>query len=507
MRRLMILSAMALLAVTPAAAQTSGGFALDFLTDLLEDDHSILLIPEPAGQDHVFTSLESLGSFGMFENTNDYAYNNEADLALLTGDDSTRNLKMPSDTGEGDARVIFTNLTNYAIENVDNAGALTLGTVSKIGPGNLSIGFGYRAFESEFNCSRTGTGSCGGATGSSDFSKLEMPALDLALGYGWRLSEKSSLGFSFRYGSGEQNLEQWDAPTTGTPFLETTSFEWMSYRLAGAFRMDMSEKLSWNVRAYYSNTTPEAAFSEEDGVANFEMTNNTIGLMGRVNFYGENTDYELFIGFADSSADIDEAMIIDNTVTPSFNEVWTDDFNRTDVHVGLRGLYRLGKADFAPALIFANMSADGTVRTAEQGQPATFGASFDDTRNKFYIPFSVRYHFTDKFAAGAGAQWTWLDTEDEFTDQLLVSGSEGSVTTTFKDTQTFSEYRLFMRYGGEHLSGQLLFANELSNSFFINATGAPERGSIAPLPSSSDRNFDRNDLSIDTVAIMINVSW
>ena len=83
-------------------------------------------------------------------------------LTGFTGDDSTRNLKMPSDTGEGDARVIFTNLTNYAIENVDNAGALTLGTVSKIGPGNLSIGFGYRAFESEFNCSSTGTGSCGG---------------------------------------------------------------------------------------------------------------------------------------------------------------------------------------------------------------------------------------------------------------------------------------------------------------------------------------------------------
>jgi hypothetical protein len=500
----MILSATALLAVTPAAAQSSGGFALDFLTSLLEDDHSILLLPEPGGQDQVFTSLESLGSFGMFENTNDFAYNNEADLALLRGDESTRHLKMPSVEDEGDARVIFTNLTNYAIEDFDAAGALTLGTVSKVGPGNLSIGLGYRAFESEFNCTSTGTGSCGGGAGSSDYGKFEMPALDLALGYGFKLSEKSSLGFSFRYGSGEENLEEWQAPTTGTPILETSIFEWMSYRFGAAFRMDMSEKLSWNVRAFVSSTTPEASFSDEFNMADFKLTSGTFGLMGRVNFYRENTDYEVFVSFAGSQADIDDAMATDTSVSPSFTEVWTDDFNRTDFHVGVRGLYRLGKADFAPAVVFGNMTADGKVRTAEQGQPDTFGANFDDTRNQLYIPFSVRYHFTERFAAGAGAQWTWLSTEDERTEELLVSGSEGSFTDTFKDTQTFTDYRLFMRYGGEHLSAQLLFANELDN-FFISATG-PQPGSITP-SSSSDRNFDRNNLSIDTVAVMVNVAW
>ena len=97
MRRFFLLCAVVgLLAVTPAAAQTSGPDAIGFLADLLTDDHSILLIPE-AGQDPVFTSLENLGSFGQFQNTNDYAYNNEADLALITGDESTRNLKRPSE--------------------------------------------------------------------------------------------------------------------------------------------------------------------------------------------------------------------------------------------------------------------------------------------------------------------------------------------------------------------------------------------------------------------------
>ncbi len=66
----------------------------------------------------MFTSLEATGSYGLFMNTNDYAYNNEADLALLTGDESTRYLRKPSESGEGDARVIFTNLSNIGAQDL-----------------------------------------------------------------------------------------------------------------------------------------------------------------------------------------------------------------------------------------------------------------------------------------------------------------------------------------------------------------------------------------------------
>ena len=501
-----------LLTAAGAQAQTSGGAATSAIWSAVNSSAGSLQIPG-AGSYGMFTSLEATGSYGLFLNTNDYAYNNEADLARLTGDESTRYFRTPSATGEGEPHVIFTNLSNIAYQDSSSpfssdVSVLQLGTVKQLGPGNISAGLAYAVSEDELSGS---TSNPGGADPNTNSASSEEDRVDLYVGYGFPIGDMSSLGFSLRYANIEDKSSDTDVfPLAFQTITDSSSEENSLLSFAAAFRMDLSDTMHFNVRGWYTDEDVEATATEVDRVDNppttetvaeeveaLELSGRNIGVIGRFNMTRGDSDFEGYLGHSRGKMDLDRAIISDTftdmgTVVFSAVEEWADEVENIDFYIGFNALRRFGDLDVAGGVQLNSTNYEIDVRTMIMEPAATpldeNSGAWEQDVLQFALPISLRYHLSENFSIGAGARWLWQETETDLTEIFDVNGTDPfTSTTSTSTTSTGSDYRIYARYDARNASAQLLWGDTSSATSVV---------------------FDERDqIDLRYVAVQVNFSW
>ncbi len=201
-RVLLVLAAGLLLASAPAVAQYDilGEFPALTIAEQIEGGVAPLLTP----------SVQNSTTFGLIPNEQDFIFE-PAELATLKGwkrDRTIGNKWDPAATAEG-GWFLLTNLGNTT-----NADTFQLGTWGQLGPGNLAFVVAYNRYKYEsssvpFGHFKDATDVNGDGT-LDHFSrvtdnlyeegrKTEYNNLDVYLGYGFLIGERSSLGLSVRH--------------------------------------------------------------------------------------------------------------------------------------------------------------------------------------------------------------------------------------------------------------------------------------------------------------------
>jgi hypothetical protein len=520
MKRVLVFMALAALMAAPASAQVFTGddfnFAPTALGGVLGAENADFLIP---------TSLQYENSFGLFLNSFDYAAMNPADFAKLTGDESTRYLGRPSVRGE-EAFVVYTNLYNFGERD-----SLQLGGFDRVGPGNLGGAIGYTEANEELNDNDDGE--------SIEFDDTGM---NLFVTYGWDITDTLALGFSYRLLDKEFSFADQDLFFNDGEFKN----EFMSQKLVGALRGDMSDEFSFNVLAYLTANELEVGirdrdFSGDDFFAGGEWDGMTFGLKGRANWYwDDDNDFELFAGIAFSEYDLDNDDIYREEGV-GVNELrrWnvTGDTNESDAYnIGGKWLHRRGDTDFAVGLEIwqSNYDVSYDYRQVDFDADATAGGEttvsarvkdeIEVDNFSWAVPMSIRHHFSDKFSLILGGRFAWMQAEN---DRKIVVNGGTNQDTSFESTQSFTDYRIGCRYEiNDFVALQALFGEESQRFSFGGFSapivgddiagiigfegGIPGLGPVlgdASITINDDGGFDREVLSSDIFAVSASLSF
>lgn len=384
-------------------------------------------------------SLENEGSFGLLYNSYDYAAMNPADLAMLTGDESTRYLGRPS-TKEGDPRVLYTNLANFG--EVDT---FQLGGFTGVGPGNLAAAIGYSSWEDSFE-----------EPGFSGEESDSFDGLQAFISYGWKLSDATALGFTYNYA--DSSYEEKDTLFDDDTFVDEAN----SNIFAAAYRQDLGQNLSFNIKAYVSMTDSEYGSSDEDSFERYDIGRTGYGVKGRVNWYRGNTDVEFRAALGFEDGEFDEDVISRFDSEGIFIDRVTDDDLSSDYYMaGVRFLHRHGDTDFGAGFELQQNNYDFDVTIAEEVDGSVFNTFRENDELESFtwsIPLTVRHWFSPKFSVFAGARFQQV--MDEYTFRFFEDGSfEGGSESRFEYTRT--DYRLGFRYqASDFLAVQALFGED-----------------------------------------------
>ncbi|NJN64138.1 MAG: hypothetical protein HC882_04170 [Acidobacteria bacterium] len=447
-KTLMLCVAFALVAVLGGGSAQAQGF-FDYFG--ISDRDPNVLIPN---------SLEFEGSFGLFYNSFDYAAMNPADLAFLTGDESTRYLGRPNEA-EGTPRVLYTNLANFG--HVDT---FQLGGFMGAGPGNLAgaIGYANSKFEEKDE------------PGDPVFT-TEEDGLQIFLSYGWKLGDSSALGFTWNLA--DSSYEE------GEEFDYGFKDEAMSNTFVGEYKQILGENMSFNIGGYISLRDQEWSrdfFDYTDGYQ-ADIARTGYGVKGRLNWYRGNTDVEFRakIGLEDGELDNDEILRDGSFVIRAID----DDFQSDYYMAAVRFLHRNGNTDFAGGLELSQSSEEIDVTFQEEGEGTfEFREEYEFDTFAWTIPLSVRHWFSPKFSVFMGARFSWVNDEFEYreTDEGFLDDVDGQETD-----RTITDYRIGCRYkASDFLAVQLLFGeiNEDDDDDYIGpfASKASESGYFGALP-------------------------
>ncbi|RMG43078.1 MAG: hypothetical protein D6718_12985 [Acidobacteria bacterium] len=486
MRRTILALGAVLACVTPGLAQNYAGWALN---DAQADPYVLL-----------GSSIQSEASFGLFLDSFDYAAQRPADLALITGDESTRHLNRPA-TREGDAHILYTNLSNIGTSNTFQAGS-----VFRAGPGNLVIAAGFSQFDQ-----KTTTDSFGSTFSSRNVSKSDNEWTQVAIGYGWSIGDKGHLGFLYNYADLSQpdsSVSQQFAPSSST-FSTLDDYQITDHDFRFGWRGDPSDGFTYSVGAHamIRDITDLSRINESDGTVNsegLEMSGTLWGIDGRFTWYHDDYDVELFADYSTGSYDLDNNVLQNDPgdwFGFSYDYAVDDQFDADMTTIGMRYLRRLGQADLGVGVSLQDASYDFFLAydSADPGPPPGTPNTRTETWRKqdwfaTMIPISARYHFTDKLSVTAGAEFALVQSEVENRDRYTPTadpGLQSEFRTKTEDDTTFTDYRVGLRYElNEHVTGQLMFGR--TTSYFFDSVGG----------------FGSTDL-IDTTkaAVSVTVQW
>jgi hypothetical protein len=444
------------------------------------------------------SSLENEASFGLFFNSYDYMRTNPADFALLTGDESTRYLARPSERS-GDPAVLYTNLANFG-----SMDTFQLGGFTEAGPGNFGAAVGYVDFS--FEESGTGFPESDEADGSQVY-----------LVYGWGLNDTMTLGVSLDYLDLEST--SMDMNSFGS---DAFGDELTSYEAKVALRGDPSSDFSWNVSGFFRSQEIESFERDVDSGGTdrerLDLDGSVFGVMGRLNWYRGDTDYELFGGYETGDFDVDNTELLFEGTPSSFIR-WDrfDDTNDADrFTLGAKALHRLGDTDFAAGLVLQQVDLESNLgyRQFEPDSAPTDVAVLDvatvRVRDRYEaeqltwsIPLSVRHHFTDKFSVVAGAIFSMMSVEETESDFVTALPSGSVLADVRREDEvdiSDTDYRLGFRYEiSRHLAAQLLFGEEESMFLSFDGIGGPGPAEFGLMR--------REEVETDIAALMVSLSF
>lgn len=458
MKRRAVLAILVCAAATLVAGAQSNPFSPD----------PTILIPE---------SLEAEGSFGLFLNSFDYAANEPAEFALLTGDESTRYLGKPSSKEDGNPRVLYTNLANFG--EIDS---FQLGGFTKAGPGNFGGALGWGKWSSKDSDN----------FGNSTTDKEDVKQLNLA--YGWRLSKTQSLGFSYLYADDTYKYNEFDG---GDPY-ETGKNSAKAHLLQAQYRQEFGSDKAFTIGAWYSMKDSDYldTFPGYDDVSRDDLSGKGYGLRGRLNWWlAPKTDLQFTASYGKEDWEYDNRVV---EQSGSFRQLaLTDDIGGTSYMVGAQVLHRLADTDFAAGVELGKVDFDFNVnwRLEDEG---TYDYISRQTNEYSYwaLPLAVRHHFSPKFSVFAGARFM------QYTNDYR-SGSDYFETFqqyTSKDEYSATDYRFGARYQAtDGLSVQILAGEDDSSDSY------PDRV-IGHTPATPSMSSSSSRERIDTKLIALQVS-